>query len=54
MKTLHFIKTTNSGFEYFHHFGTGYQELIFSSHEAARKLSLREGCGYSGPLLNKL
>lgn len=44
---------TLPGFEYFHHFGTGYQGLIFTSHEAARKFSLREGCGYSGPLLNK-
>ena len=40
------------GFEYIHHFGTGYQELIFTTHTAARKFSLSENCAYSGPLIN--
>jgi hypothetical protein len=37
------------GFEYFHHFGTGHQELIFTTHEKAAAFADRNGCQYTGP-----
>jgi hypothetical protein len=35
------------GFLYLEHFGTGYQELVFSSHEAAQKYAASQvDCKY--------
>lgn len=36
-----------TGYVYLHHFGTGHQELVFPTHEAAQTFAEREGARYS-------
>lgn len=37
------------GVVYFHFFGTGHQELVFSSHEKAKQFAVNEKIEYFGP-----
>ena len=37
------------GVLYMHHFGTGFQELVFANHDAARKHAQASLCEYKGP-----
>lgn len=39
-------KDGKNGFLYFHHFGTGWQELIFDSHEAAKEYATKGKMDY--------
>lgn len=36
----------SDGYLYAHHFGTGFQELVFGSHEQARRFAASENCEY--------
>ena len=38
----------NDGLLYLHHFGTGWQELVFGTHEAARRFADNNDCEYKG------
>jgi hypothetical protein len=38
------IDHVEAGFIYRHHFGTGWQQLVFSSHEAAARFAEHNGC----------
>ena len=42
-------KDGHDGVLYLHHFGTGWQHLIFSNHDAARDFALKEGARFAGP-----
>lgn len=51
MNTLTYVKraTKNAnglqdGYVYMHHFGTGWQELVFSTHENANKFAAANDC----------
>jgi len=43
----------NTGFRYFHNFGTGYQNLIFHSHKAAARFAEANDCELTAPKQNK-
>ena len=57
MKTLDYIRADNNrpkpwprtGFVYLHHFGTGHQELVFTTHQDAAKFAEREECKLTQP-----
>jgi hypothetical protein len=38
------VDHVSNGFLYVHFFGTGYQELVFDSHEAAARFASANGC----------
>jgi len=40
------ITHTDDGVVYIHHFGTGWQELVFPDHEAAQRFAEVNGCEY--------
>jgi hypothetical protein len=42
------IDHTDDGVMYLHHFGTGWQELVFPDHMAAKQFAEEAGCEYKG------
>ena len=42
-------KDGTDGYMYLHHFGTGWQHLIFYNHASAQKFAEREGARFTGP-----
>ena len=50
-KTLTYIKELKGskreyGLLYIHHFGTGWQELVFQSHQQAEQFALAANCAF--------
>lgn len=43
------INHVNDGVLYLHHFGTGFQELVFNNHAAARQFADANACAFKGP-----
>lgn len=43
------VDHVTDGVLYVHHFGTGFQELVFASHDAAWKHAQASSCEYRGP-----
>ena len=43
VRVAHKEKDNADGFIYLHHFGTGWEELIFPTHEAAATFKTKQG-----------